>query len=144
MHKLLLAAVAAMVLQPVWAATATEQEVLAFEKQRCDAVMRRDVDALRAMMTDDLTYVHASGLKQTKQEYLDYVAAGKVTYTSYAIEQPSVHLDAAAAVTHGVFRYENVGATPGSIFYTAFYVLENGGWKLSAWQATLIKKPASP
>jgi hypothetical protein len=143
MRKRLLAAAAAMVLHTAWAATPSEQEVLAFEKQRCDAVMRRDLAALRAMMTDDLTYVHASGLKQTRQEYLDYVAAGKVTYTSYAIEQPSVHLADAAAVTHGIFKYENVGATPGSIFYTAFYVRENGAWKLSAWQATL-KKPASP
>ncbi len=144
MVKSLLIAFAATALHPVWAATANEQEVLAFEKQRCDAVMSRDIVALRAMMTDDLTYVHASGLKQTKQEYLDYVAAGKVTYTSYSIDQPSVHLADDAAVTHGVFRYENTGATPGSVFYTAFYVREKGAWKLSAWQATLIKKLASP
>lgn len=138
-----LAAIVALALRPAFAVTAAEQEVLAFEKQRCDAVLHRDISALRTMLADDLTYGHASGLKQTKQQYLDYVAAGKVTYTSYSIENPTIHLSEAAAVTHGIFKYTNAGATPGSMFYTGFYVRENGRWKLSAWQATLTK-PTSP
>ena len=138
-----LAAIAAFGLPPAVAGTPAEQEVLSFEKQRCDAVLHRDIAALRTMLTDDLTYVHASGLKQTKPQYLDYVEAGTVTYTSYSIDTPEIHLSDVAAVTHGVFRYINGSGAPGSMFYTAFYVRTNAGWKLSAWQATLIK-PREP
>jgi len=116
-----------------------ESEVLSFEKQRCDAVLRRDVDALDRMMADDATYVHANGLKQSKQEYLKYVAAGKVTYTSYSIDPPAIHLGADVAVTHGTFNYEIATANParrGASIYTAVYVRVQGRWQLTAWQAT--------
>lgn len=126
---------------PALAATATEQEVLTFEIQRCDAVMRRDRSALAAMLTDDATYVHASGLMQGKAEYIDYVAAGNVTYSSYRIHDTQIEVVGDAAVTHGVFDYVNGAGKPGSMFYTAVYERRGGPWRLTAWQATLRKNP---
>lgn len=115
-----------------------EAAVLAFEQERCDAVQRRDRDALARMLADDLTYVHASGLRQGKQEYLDYVAAGKVTYTSFEIHNALVRVSGKSAVTHGVFQYEIAGnpARRGSMLYTGVYSQVSGSWKLVAWEAT--------
>jgi ketosteroid isomerase-like protein len=123
--------------------SAVEQEVLSFEKRRCDAVLKRDVHTLADMMADDVTYVHASGLKQNKEQYLAYVAAGGVTYTSYQIEHPVVHVLGDAAVTHGVFAYEIGSKSPvsrGEMLYTAVYVRTRGKWQLASWEAT----PKSP
>lgn len=123
------------------AVTTDEQDVLTFEIQRCDALVRRDMPALGAMLTDDATYVHASGLKQDKAQYLDYVAAGNVNYSSYRIHDTQVDIVGDAAVTHGLFDYVNGAGKPGSMIYTAVYVRTGGHWRLSAWQATLRKTP---
>lgn len=130
---------AVITLQPVQAATSLEQDVLAFEIRRCDALMHRDMPTLAAMLTDDLTYVHASGLKQGKAEYLDYVAAGNVNYQSYRIHDTQVEVMGDAAVTHGLFDYINGVGKPGSMFYTGVYVRSGGQWRLTAWQSTIRK-----
>lgn len=116
-----------------------EREVLDFERRRCDAVLRRDARALDDMMASDVTYVHASGIKQNKAEYLAYVAAGKVTYTAYQINNPVVHVLGDTAVTHGTFKYQIGSAQPpkeGELIYTAVYVRQGGKWSLTSWEAT--------
>jgi ketosteroid isomerase-like protein len=135
----LVVALAVTAWQPLLAATPLEQEVLSFEIRRCDTLMHRDVAALATMLTDDVTYVHASGLKQGKADYLDYVAAGNVNYQSYRIHDTQVQVMGDAAVTHGLFDYINGAGKPGSMFYTAVYVRNAGQWRLAAWQSTIRK-----
>jgi ketosteroid isomerase-like protein len=139
------AALAQQPAQSAIAPSAVEQEVLVFERLRLDAVLKRDVRALAAMMADDVSYVHASGLKQNKEQYLAYVSAGNVTYTSYEIEHPVVQVLGDAAVTHGIFNYEIAShsiASHGSMLYTAVYVRTQGKWQLTSWEATA--RPAQP
>ena len=146
MRKTLSAALATVLLLAGGLAPAARYDaksaVLAFERQRLDATIRHDATALRAMTTDDLTYVHASGVRQSKAQYIAYVQAGGVTFGSYTIADERVDIRGNVAVTHGVFRFTTDAAVQpphsGSTLFTAVYVRTGGHWRLSAWEATKI------
>jgi ketosteroid isomerase-like protein len=117
-------------------------EVLALERARLDATIKHDAAALRLMTTDDLTYVHASGIRQSKAQYIAYVQAGGVTFGSYGIDDEQVDIRGAVAITHGVFRFTTDATVQpprsGKTLFTAVYVRTAGHWQLSAWEATKI------
>jgi len=137
------AAIFTIALRPAFAATAAEQELLAFEKQRMDVAVHHDIPALRAMLADDLTYVHSSSIKQTKQQFLDALAVSKLKFNSYSTEALTIHVSETVGVTHGIYRYAIDGGAPASAYYTATYVRVDGRWQLAGWQTTLIR-PTNP
>ena len=51
-----------------------EQQIREAERARCDCLMRSDVDALSALMADDLVHIHGNGHIDDKAGYLDGVA----------------------------------------------------------------------
>ncbi|WP_313804756.1 nuclear transport factor 2 family protein [Sphingobium sp.] len=118
----------------------TKNAVLALERARLDATVRHDNVALEKMTTADLTYVHASGIRQNQSQYLAYVAAGGVTFGQYSIDDEQVEIHGDAAVTHGMFHYTtDARVNPphsGQTLFTAVYVRTAGQWQLSAWEAT--------
>src|ERR1700761_6788351 len=52
------------------------------EDTRWQLLLNADVDALTDLISDDLQFVHSSGLKDDKTAYLDAVRAGAVIYRS--------------------------------------------------------------
>ena len=72
--------VVTVALLPVLAAPASGQAVLAAHDARIAATIKGDVAALGALMTDDLTYTHSSGVTETKAEFLDGLKSGKYLY----------------------------------------------------------------
>ncbi len=119
-----------------------DDAVLRVERERLDATLRHDTAALERMTTPDLTYVHASGLRQDRVQYLAYVKAGGVTFGSYSLDGVQVRRFGTVAVTHGVFNYTTDASAPpvraGKTLYTGVYVLTGGAWRLEAWEATKI------
>jgi hypothetical protein len=57
-----------------------EETILAAEASRCAAMAGRDLDALEALLDDDLRYGHTSGLWDTKPEYLGKLRTGALAY----------------------------------------------------------------
>ncbi|HYN04340.1 MAG TPA: nuclear transport factor 2 family protein, partial [Vicinamibacteria bacterium] len=69
----------------VWgAATAwagdTEKAVLAAHDKRIALTIAGDLTGLAAMMTDDLTYTHSSGVEESKAQFLEGLKSGKYLY----------------------------------------------------------------
>lgn len=50
--------------------------VLDAERARAEAVIAGDLDRLPALLADDLVYVHATGLRHDKAQWLDYLRSG--------------------------------------------------------------------
>jgi hypothetical protein len=124
------------------AAPATPQQVLAFEKARWEATVANDTKKLADMLSDDLTYIHASGFTQNKKEYVNSVAAKELVYHSYALADFTAKIYGTTAVTHGKFSFAvtNKGQDlKGDAFYTGIYLDTGGGkWQLISWQTTRI------
>lgn len=116
-------------------------QLLRIERERLDATIRRDVDGLKRLTTDDLNYVHASGKRQNQAQYLAYIAGGGVMLASYSIQDETVRIVGDAAVTHGLFNYTTAAspepARSGKTLFTAVYFRDRGQWRLHAWEATI-------
>ncbi|SOE91699.1 protein of unknown function [Burkholderia sp. D7] len=52
------------------------------ENKRWQLLLRGDAEALADIVSDDLQFVHSSGLRDGKKQYLDAVRTGAVIYRS--------------------------------------------------------------
>lgn len=124
----------------------TPESVLAFERARFEATRTSDVGKLRDMLADDLTWVHSSGKRQNKAQYIHDLETSKTSYKSITVEEASARLFGPVAVTTGRARYDAVSnGQPMLIraYHTAVYQFQAGRWQVVAWQATRID-PTEP
>ena len=133
------------VLAPALALAAAETEVAAAHDARLAATIRADVAALAAMMTDDLTYTHSSGVTETRTEFLQALSSGKYVYRTIEPRRRRVRVFGDAAVVSGPCH---IVIEPGGkrteidLYFTELYVKKNGRWRMALWQSTRLPVPA--
>ncbi|MFN4144697.1 MAG: nuclear transport factor 2 family protein [Runella sp.] len=125
------------------AQTAIQKEVLEFEQKRIDATLHSDVSALQEMLAEDLVWVHSSGKKQNKAQYIDDHAQKRVKYLSIKLEESEARVYGNIAVTNGRAVYESISQKDGStivnnLFHTCVYRKSKGRWQVIAWQTTKV------
>ena len=59
----------------------------------CQAMTEADIDTMREIVSEDMTFVHMSGMTQTREEYFADVANGRLTYYAIGMENPVVAVD---------------------------------------------------
>ena len=59
----------------------------------CQATTEADIDTMREIVSEDKTFTHMSGMKQTREEYFADVADGSLTYYAIGMENPVVAVD---------------------------------------------------
>ncbi len=65
----------------------------AFEKMQ-QAMIDKDIDTLKSLVTEDKTFTHMSGKVQTKEEFFGEIADGTLNYYKYEINNPVVTVNA--------------------------------------------------
>ena len=123
-------------------AAAVEAAVRKLEAQRAEAMLKADVATLGRILGDDLTYVHGSGVVDTKQSLLASISSGKMKYVAFDEIDLKVRVYGGAAVLTGKLAVkakrgdENLDLTLG---LTGVYAKgASGAWKLVAWQTTKL------
>jgi len=122
-----------------------ERAVLAAHDKRIAATIAGDVAAVAAMMTDDLTYTHSSGVEESKAEFLDGLKNGKYVYREIAPRGRKVRVHGDAAIVSGPCH---IVIEPGGkrteidLYFTELYVKEAGQWRMALWQSTRLPAPA--
>lgn len=123
----------------------TTQDVLAVDRARTAALIAADRAALDATLAADLRYVHGNGLTQDRAAYLETAVNGAMTYTDITPLQQQVRVLAPqVALLTGSNRVAvRLDGKPLQldVLYTAVYVQEAAGWRLTAWQSTPAPKP---
>jgi ketosteroid isomerase-like protein len=123
--------------------------VLAAQKDRLQAMVKNDLEALGRMLPDDFTYTHASGVADTKASLLASLKAGRLKYKSIDPGQPLVRVYGNTGILTGTATVQvdsaTIGPAPFQILYTDVYVKKaDGRWQPVAWQSTRPPAPASP
>ncbi len=124
-----------------------EQAVVAAHDKRVAATLAGDVAALGAMMTDDLTYTHSSGVSESKAEFLDGLKNGKYVYREITPRDRKVRVHGDAAIVSGPCHLviEPGGKrTEIELYFTELYVKEAGRWRMALWQSTRLPAAAVP
>lgn len=117
------------------------QEIVALDRRRMDLMCRRDVQALRDLLADDLVYTHASAKVDTKQSLLDAMDSGTTVYTSIEPSEVQAQAFGDAVVLTGVARISVTSSGRPLDFGVRFidvYANRGGRWQMVAWQSTRL------
>ncbi|CAM2191406.1 nuclear transport factor 2 family protein [Paraburkholderia sp. A1RI_3L] len=116
------------------------EAIRALERDRFRAMVDGDGPLLSALLSDNVIYVHTNGKRETKQQFIDAITAGRRRYRQIEIQSQDVlPVGRETCVVSGRALIEmeaNNGALLFPIAYTAIQVQEDGHWRLVAWQAT--------
>ena len=112
-------------------------EIEALENQRAEAMQAGDVDALDALISDKLIYLHSSGGRDSKESYLAQLRSGAITYQRVAPPEPEVHVAGDTAVVFGRMNADVVRDGKNLALdydYLSVWAKENGRWQFLAFQ----------
>lgn len=121
---------------------AVVRTVFAFEDARFGAMVRADTAWLRSALADNLSYVHSSGRREGKAEYVASIGVGTMRYEEFTPRERDVRLvGTGAAVVVGRAHARAVANNQPvdvEVRYTAVYERRGESWRLMAWQTTRI------
>jgi hypothetical protein len=117
------------------------EEIRLLERARFKAMISGDLTALSALLDDDLIYIHSNGRSDCKEEYLESLRQGRITYEEISVTSDQ-HWQAEACFVLVQFvsarmRLET-GADPVERSLTIISVWRQApaGWRLVAMQST--------
>ncbi|RQS24173.1 MULTISPECIES: nuclear transport factor 2 family protein [Burkholderia] len=116
-------------------------QVKELEESRWAAMMTADIDRLDALLNDRVTWIHSSGQCEGKKEFLERMAAGRVTYLS--IERTGecrAHGDQTVVIT-GLVQMRVLAEGQEHELknrYTNIWVRERQVWQMVGWQSTAV------
>ncbi|HEV7517713.1 MAG TPA: nuclear transport factor 2 family protein, partial [Thermoanaerobaculia bacterium] len=110
--------------------------------QRFEIMVKGDAALLERLLAEDLTYVHSTGIVDTKASFLQSLTAGKLRYLALNPSEVAVRvLGTAAAVVTGRADIKVLANGKEISFparFTSVYAKHHGRWRLAAWQSTAV------
>src|SRR6476659_2691462 len=106
-----------------------------------NALLSKDSVSLSALLANDVSYGHSTGLIQTKAQLIRDVMSGFQDYKSIEPSDLNVRVfDKAAVVTVKLKTNLNFGGKPTNLnlYVTSTWVKLNGDWKLVARQSVRL------
>ncbi len=73
--------------------TDEELDVLYIQAKYCQAMTDADIETMREIVPEDMTFTHMSGMQQTREEYFADIEDGSLNYFTIGIENPVVKVD---------------------------------------------------
>ncbi|MBK8620944.1 MAG: nuclear transport factor 2 family protein [Saprospiraceae bacterium] len=121
--------------------SSTRAEVLQLHKNKFEWMVQKDTTALSELLDEKVSYIHSNGWQETKNEVLQNIVSGKLTYQKIDIQSASCIVRGSTAIVNGkgVF-YVALDNKPIEInlFYTEVYHKQKNKWKLLARHACKI------
>lgn len=121
-------------------AAKTIEAIRVLERDRFRAMVDGDVPLLDQLLSDNVSFVHTNGKRETKQQFMNAISAGHRRYRQIEVQSQDVlPVGSETFVVTGRALIEmeaNSGALLYPIAYTAIQAQEGGQWRLVAWHAT--------
>ena len=114
-------------------------QVVGLEQQRRGAMVAGDTHTLSGIIAEDATYVHSTGIMQTRDELFRLLENKTIRYLKFDVEKTSYRVYGNTVVGTGVQRVEVVSGGKSLVLhsrYTVVYTMRDGTEKLVAYQST--------
>ncbi|GAB3308922.1 DUF4440 domain-containing protein [Epidermidibacterium keratini] len=118
---------------------ATVKEIEELENQRYAAMQAGDLESLKRLFSERLTYTHSNGARDTKASMLEKVGSGHFDYGPINHPNRSVTVAGDAVIVSGDMQADvKVQGEPRTLNNSALavWVREGDEWKLLAYQPT--------
>ncbi len=123
-----------------------EQEVLAAERSRRDALVADDMAAFALLIADDVTHVHTTGIVQDKAALLGH-AGGFLRFINIERHELKVrvidenHAIMTGGMTNTVARRGHDERVEVQAFVTQVWQRRDGRWQIVNFHATRLPQP---
>ena len=117
------------------------QLVIDLDRKRMDAMARKDLAALDALISEDLVYTHSTARLDTKQSLLGAMESGTTVYTAVAPSEVKAQDLGDTVVLTGSARIGVLSqGRPNSfaVRFTDVWSNKAGRWQMVAWQSTRL------
>jgi len=121
---------------------AAEEQIKQLERDRQDAFVRGDVDALERATSDDYTTINATGRLSTKPQMMQNLRQGKTKVLWVKLDSLKARVYGNTAILTGEYRDANVrdGVERRThALFTRVFVKSAGQWKAVAYQQTAVQ-----
>jgi ketosteroid isomerase-like protein len=120
-------------------------EIFQLEETWRNAVLKADIPALDALLSDDYTAITADGALQSKEQTLESLRSGTTHFTAIAVSDRKVRFYGTTALVtcKAVMSGTHAGADiSGNYRYTRVYVRNGQGeWKVVSFEVNRIRAP---
>jgi ketosteroid isomerase-like protein len=126
---------------PIQSARATEKAIEQLERDRQDAFVRGDADALDRATAETYTTVSPSGVLADKTQMMKNIRARKTQVLSVTLEDLSARVYGEAAVLTGIYRDTHITDGEKSNANSRFirvFTRTSSGWQAVAYQQTAL------
>jgi uncharacterized protein DUF4440 len=129
------------------AQTEDGKRLIALEKKRFDAMIRRDTIQLSTLLADSLTYIHSSGVIDNKRSLMKDIGSGRVVYLFILPEKVTAFTDGNYGWIYGRanIRFKLASMTGTIDQYVSFvevYLLKRYQWQMILCQNARIERDA--
>ena len=117
------------------------QKIIDLDKKRMEAMAKKDIATLNALISDDLVYTHSTARLDTKQSLIGNMEAGSTVYTSVVPSDVQAQDLGDTVVLTGSCRISVISqGRPNSfgVRFTDVYANRGGQWQMVAWQSTRL------
>jgi ketosteroid isomerase-like protein len=115
------------------------QKVIELDKQRMDAMAKKDLAALNTLISDDLIYTHSSARLDTKKTLIGNMESGGTVYTSVVPSDVKAQDLGDTVVLTGSCKISVMSqGRPNSfgVRFTDVWANKGGQWQMVTWQST--------
>ena len=105
--------------------------ILYAQARYCQAMTDADIDTMRELVSEDMTYTHMSGMTQAREEYFADIADGSLRYFTIGMDSPKVEVSGdTASVTYTSVLNANAYGARGTYRMkgTHYYEKRDGEW----------------
>jgi ketosteroid isomerase-like protein len=117
------------------------QMVADLDKERMEAMARKDLAALDRLIADDLVYTHSTARLDTKKSLIGAMESGTTVYTSVVPSDVKAQDLGDSVVLTGAARISvQSQGRPNSfaVRFTDVWSNKGGQWRMVAWQSTRL------
>lgn len=121
----------------------TSQTIHSLHLKKFKWFAAQQFDSLTTLLHDDVHYIHSNGWKETKDEVINNIKSGKLTYTDVVVHESDVRLIGQTGVVTGKGTfYVGMDGTQYAfdLYYTEVYAITNEGIKLVSRHACKYDK----
>ena len=118
-----------------------EAAIEQLERDRQDAFVRGDIDALDRDTASDYTTINGAGKMSTKPQMMENLRQGKTKVLSVKLDNLKARIYGDTAVLTGEYRDVNVRdgvQREAHALFTRVFVKKDGRWQAVAYQQTLV------
>ncbi len=118
-----------------------QRQLESLERQRFEAMTKKDAAYLQTILAEDLTYTHSNGLVENKTQHIENIKSGFIEYRSMQPESANIQVFKKTAVINGFVRVGGVYKDTEfniRLRYMDVYIKKRGKWKLAAWQSVKV------